>query len=275
MTRKSHWASVAKTAPDAPLNPPTIRISDTMNEKERDIAKKNRLIVAQMRNFTAEDLNLGSVKCYLPKLDKISQMREELVESIEEMLLDDSSEMDSLKAEQLRTKINNIEHDVRLYMRRMHTKAAEVNGGEGSFSIDNSSQEKVAVALENANDRFTLKRKVDDNINSTGAGPQVQPEVTDAISAQQKMVEELSKITITCVMPLCEAEVSLRNMTAHFQEHISNQELREVNVHDEPEHNELKQEPFDSDYNVCKRQRIYMTNPPFNFAFNDIETTTK
>ena len=154
------------------------------------------------------------------------------------------------------------------------------------------SQTVNSIAYFN-HERFSLKKKL----------PIVN---NDPLDAQVVLAEELSGISIDCIMQGCEDGVSLQTMTDHFKEHIARHES-EPKVEDKPivfscklclkkfkfrkaldhhhnkfhrteENTEVKQEPFDNDYtNMCKRRKIDTTNrlETFKYAFSDIQAPTR
>ena len=52
----------------------------------------------------------------------------------------------------------------------------------------------------------------------------IESNETDPVSGQLNMAEQLSEITMDCVMQGCEENVSLQNMTSHFRQHIIQKE---------------------------------------------------
>ena len=97
-----------------------------MDEKEREITKKYRLLTARMESFTADDLNVESVKYYEDEMYDTSQVLDDLEENIEELLLHHSSGAGNRKSDQWRSYFLNVEKDFKLYLNGMNTRAAEV-----------------------------------------------------------------------------------------------------------------------------------------------------
>ena len=97
-----------------------------MDEKEREIAKKKKLLVAMMRNFTTDDLNPESVEFYHEDLYDTRHVLDDLEESIEELLSHHSSGIGDRKSKQWRSYFHKVEKDFKLYLNGMNARAAEV-----------------------------------------------------------------------------------------------------------------------------------------------------
>ena len=119
---------------------PTDQIpSAAMDDAEQEIYKKYRKLVFKLSNFDERDIDKETVLTYDTKLTLIEEIHEDLVESIQKLVIDHGSTMGQPKATEWQAHIGKIQDDVRSHRRKITKKVTEVKSSK-SQPVDTTSR---------------------------------------------------------------------------------------------------------------------------------------
>ena len=131
------------------LQVPHILVTAAMEDAEKEIAGKNRVLCAKMRNFNTNCVNETNVtnNTHKEKIEKVEDLRDELVEEIEKLLIDQAPPPE--KALEWRSYLNKVESDVMSYCNALHAKVIEVKSNStlpSTTAISDASRSSAAAS---------------------------------------------------------------------------------------------------------------------------------